>query len=92
MSCEWQYKNNGSYLLDWLIDSNDMSTHLGLFYAKRFGNYVHYTFIFIGGVLKVKSNTNNSGPEYVLPLQVRVCTLGVMVMKMYATLSRSLEF
>ena len=30
----------------WLIDLNSMLTHVGLFYAKRFGNCVHHTFIF----------------------------------------------
>ena len=29
-----------------LIDFNGMSTHIGLFYALRLGNCVHYTFIF----------------------------------------------
>ena len=30
---------------DWLIDFNGMSTHLGLFYASRLENCIHYTFI-----------------------------------------------
>ena len=30
----------------WLIDFNNMSTHLGLFYSKRFRNLIHYMFIF----------------------------------------------
>ena len=34
-----------SYLLiDWLIDFSDMSTRLGLFYAKQFANHAHCTF------------------------------------------------
>ena len=32
--------------LDKMIDFNGMSTHLGLFYAHKFGNYVYCTFIF----------------------------------------------
>ena len=34
-------------LLRWLIDFKSMSSLLGLFYAKRLGNCVHCTFIFI---------------------------------------------
>ena len=33
--------------IDGLINFNDMSTHLGLFYACQFSNCVSYTFIFI---------------------------------------------
>ena len=35
-----------TYTIDWLIDSNGMSTPLRLFYAKKFGNRVYCTFIF----------------------------------------------
>ena len=31
---------------DWVIDFNGMSTRLGLFYAKKFGNRVHCTLVF----------------------------------------------
>ena len=50
----------------WLIDFDDMSTHLGLFYAKRLGNHIHiyilhvvsseFVFSFLYMVLL---NTNN---------------------------------
>ena len=32
--------------IDWFIDFNGMSTHLGLFYAKWLGNHIHiYIFL-----------------------------------------------
>ena len=34
------------WLIDGLIDFNDISTRLMLFYAERLGNYVNCTFIF----------------------------------------------
>ena len=34
-----------SELKDLLDDLSDISSHLGLFYADRFGNHVHNTFI-----------------------------------------------
>ena len=30
----------------WMTDFDDMPTHLGLFYAYRFSDHVHCTFIF----------------------------------------------
>ena len=34
-------------MIDWLIDFNDISTHLGFFYTKRLGNCIHI-YIFLG--------------------------------------------
>ena len=34
------------YMLDWLIDFNDMSNCLVLFHTQRLGNCIHYTYIF----------------------------------------------
>ena len=34
-------KGYAKCLTDWLIDLDSMSTCLGLFYAKGFGNHVH---------------------------------------------------
>ena len=34
------------WLIDWLLDFNSNSTSLGLFYAKRLGNHIHWTFVF----------------------------------------------
>ena len=33
--------------IDWLIDSDDMSICLGLFYASKWGNRVHRTLVFL---------------------------------------------
>ena len=35
----------GNWVIDWLIDFNDISTNLMLFYTKRLGNRFHWTVI-----------------------------------------------
>ena len=42
---KWLVSSN--WLIDWLIDFNGVSTHLGLFYTQKLRNHLYSTFIFI---------------------------------------------
>ena len=95
------------YKIDWSIDFNCMSTCHGLLYAKWLGNHVHFMFIFTFFVvvsleiffhtvpLNLKSFLNRS----IWPIDGTLTGItsvsqggpGVMVMKGYITLPRSLE-
>ena len=84
----------------WLIDFNGISTCLKLFYAKRFGNCVHYTFRFTifallflwHMVLSYKNNfwTDFIGHQMILLALVRM-DLWEMAMKGHSIFPRSPE-
>ena len=40
------YAQLQSIIYGWLIDFNTLSISLGLFYAERLGNYVHFMYVF----------------------------------------------